>query len=98
YPLSGMNKGYKHAGYEVDHPIIPHGVSVAVTAPAVFRFTGPSNPQRHLAAAEVFGVDISNAKEESAGEVLSEALVEFLVRLGDQPRGIKALGYEKGDI
>lgn len=91
-------KGYKHAGYEVSHNLIPHGVSVAVTAPAVFRFTGPTNPQRHLAAAEVFGVDISNAKEESAGEILGDALAKFLVGLGDQPRGIKALGYEKSDI
>ncbi|KAF3933736.1 hypothetical protein ABW19_dt0205569 [Dactylella cylindrospora] len=98
YPLSGMNKGYKHSGYQVSHPLIPHGVSVAVTAPAVFKFTGPTNPQRHLAAAEIFGADISNAKEESAGEILSDALAKFLVELGDQPRGIKALGYENGDI
>ncbi|ANB13545.1 alcohol dehydrogenase ADH4 [Sugiyamaella lignohabitans] len=27
YPLSSQNKGYKHYGYEVDHPIIPHGVT-----------------------------------------------------------------------
>ncbi|RMZ68316.1 ADH4-alcohol dehydrogenase IV [Pyrenophora seminiperda CCB06] len=95
YPISGQNPGYKHAGYEVDHTIIPHGVSVAVTAPAVFKFTGASNPERHLAAAEAFGVDISNVKAESAGEVLSEALAEFLIKLGDQPRGLKALGFGK---
>lgn len=93
YPISGQNPGYKHKGYAVDSPIIPHGVSVAVTAPAVFKFTGASNPDRHLAAAEAFGKDISNAKKESAGEILSEALAEFLVKLGDQPRGLKALGF-----
>lgn len=93
YPISGQNPGYKHAGYEVDSPIIPHGVSVAVTAPAVFKFTGASNPERHLQAAECFGVDISNVKKESAGEVLSEALAEFLAKLGDQPRGLKQLGF-----
>jgi len=93
YPVSGQNPGYKHAGYEVDSPIIPHGVSVAVTAPAVFRFTGPSNPERHLAAAEAFGVDISNVKRESAGEVLAEALTQFLAELGDQPAGLKELGF-----
>ncbi|KAF2092503.1 Fe-containing alcohol dehydrogenase [Rhizodiscina lignyota] len=98
YPISGQNPGYKHAGYEVDSPIIPHGVSVAVTAPAVFRFTGPSNPERHLAAAECFGVDTSRVKAESAGEVLSEALSEFLVKLGDQPRGLKPLGFQKSHI
>jgi hydroxyacid-oxoacid transhydrogenase len=98
YPISGQNPGYKHEGYQVDTPIIPHGVSVAVTAPAVFRFTGASNPERHLAAAEAFGVDISNVKKESAGEVLGEALAEFLVKLGDQPRGLKALGFTKDHL
>ena len=98
YPISGQNPGYKHKGYVVDRPIIPHGVSVAVTAPSVFRFTGASNPERHLAAAEVFGIDISGVKRESAGEVLGEALAEFLVKLGDQPRGLKALGFQQGSI
>lgn len=93
YPISGQNSGYKHSGYEVDYPIIPHGVSVAVSAPAVFRFTGPSNPERHLAAAEAFGVDISNVRREDAGAVLADAIQEFLVKLGDQPRGLKDLGF-----
>ncbi|KAK6427961.1 hypothetical protein LTR95_015902 [Oleoguttula sp. CCFEE 5521] len=98
YPISSQNPGYKHKGYAVDTPIIPHGVSVAVTAPAVFAFTGASNPERHLAAAECFGVDISQVKAESAGEVLGEALAEFLVALGDQPRGLKALGFKREHI
>ncbi|KAJ8605023.1 hypothetical protein MRB53_041568 [Persea americana] len=98
YGISGQNPGYRHKGYVVDTPIIPHGVSVAVTAPAVFKFTGASNPERHLAAAECFGVDVSNVKKESAGEVLSEALAAFLVKLGDQPRGIKALGFGKEHV
>lgn len=94
YPISGQNPGYKHPGYVTDKPIIPHGVSVAVTSPSVFRFTAASNPDRHLAAAEAFGVDISNVKRESAGEVLAEALLKFLNKLGDQPRGLKALGFK----
>lgn len=98
YPISGQNPGYKHPGYAVESPIIPHGVSVAVTAPSVFKFTGASNPERHLAAAEAFGVDISNAKRESAGEVLGEAIADFLVKLGDQPRGLKEMGFEDKDV
>jgi hydroxyacid-oxoacid transhydrogenase len=93
YPISGQNPGYKHNGYNEDHDIIPHGVSVAVTAPAVFRFTAASNPDRHLEAARCFGVDVSNVKRESAGEVLGEAIAAFLVELGDQPRGLRALGF-----
>lgn len=100
YPISGTNPGgYAHPGYVVGgNPIIPHGVSVAVTAPAVFRFTGPSNPDRHLAAAEAFGVDVSQVKKESAGEVLGEALARFLSDLGDQPRGLKDLGFTREHI
>ena len=98
YPISGQNPGYKHPGYAVDSPIIPHGVSVAVTAPSVFRFTGASNPERHLAAAEAFGVDTSNVKRESAGEVLGEAVADFLVKMGDQPRGLRELGFKAEDV
>ncbi|KAI9926804.1 hypothetical protein ASPWEDRAFT_120799 [Aspergillus wentii DTO 134E9] len=98
YPISSQNPGYKHGGYAVPHPIIPHGVSVAVTAPAVFRFTAASNPDRHLAAAEAFGVDISNVKRENAGDVLGEAIADFLVKLGDQPRGLKDLGFKASDV
>ncbi len=100
YPISSQNPArYRHPGYEAaGGPLIPHGVSVAVTAPAVFRFTAPSNPERHLVAAEAFGVDVANVKRESAGEVLSEALANFLDKLGDQPRGLKALGFELGQI
>ncbi|ETS77755.1 hypothetical protein PFICI_09817 [Pestalotiopsis fici W106-1] len=98
YPISGQNPGYQHAGYEVNTPIIPHGVSVAVSAPAVFRFTGASNPERHLQAAEAFGVDISNVKREDAGAVLADALTQFLADLGDQPKGLKALGFDDSHI
>ena len=99
YPISSQNPaGYKHSGYVTGRPIIPHGVSVAVTAPAVFRFTAPSNPERHLIAAEAFGVDVSNVKKESAGEVLGEALERFLVELGGQPRGLNGLGFGGGDV
>jgi hydroxyacid-oxoacid transhydrogenase len=73
-------------------------VSVAVTAPSVFQFTAPADPDRHLEAAKVFGKDVSTAKREDAGEILSDAIREFLIGLGDQPRGIKAIGYERSDI
>ena len=64
----------------------------------MFAFTGAANPQRHLQAAAVFGRDISNAKEADAGAILSDAIREFLIKLGDQPRGIKEIGYERSDL
>lgn len=37
YPISGLNKTtakYTFPGYKVDHPLIPHGLSVCLTGPA----------------------------------------------------------------
>jgi len=81
YPISGLNKAYKQRGYNVDHPIIPHGVSVAITAPAVFSQTAAADPDRHLHAAALFGVNTANVKAADAGKILSEAIREFLHKL-----------------
>ncbi|KZF21118.1 NAD-dependent methanol dehydrogenase [Xylona heveae TC161] len=101
YPISGQNPArYTQPGYVVPQgqPLIPHGVSVAVTAPSVFRFTGPSNPDRHLAAAEALGVDISQVKKEDAGHVLADRLARFISDLGGQPKGLKDLGFDKTHV
>eukprot|EP00160_Parvularia_atlantis_P015685 Unigene4613_Nuclearia_a/m.14085 Unigene4613_Nuclearia_a/g.14085 ORF Unigene4613_Nuclearia_a/g.14085 Unigene4613_Nuclearia_a/m.14085 type:complete len:468 (+) Unigene4613_Nuclearia_a:76-1479(+) len=97
YPISGNNRAYRHKGYQVDHPLVPHGISVAITAPAVFRATAPADPERHLHVASMFGVDTSRVKAEDAGLILSDALRVFLKKLG-VPDGISALGYSAADI
>src|SRR6202012_2620651 len=59
YPVAGLVRSYRAPGYDaVDHAMIPHGVSVIVHAPAVFRFTASANPERHLKAAEVLGAKV----------------------------------------
>ena len=74
YPVSGMVRDFVPDGYPGDHPIIPHGMSVILNAPAVFRFTAAVNPQRHLYGAELMGVDIGDVADDDAGEVLAAAL------------------------
>ena len=59
YPVAGMVRDFKPAGYDVDHPMVPHGISVILHTPAVARFTAPVSPQRHLRAAAALGADLS---------------------------------------
>ena len=48
YPVSGMVKTYHSPGYPGDRPLVPHGVSVILNAPAVFRFTAQACPEAGL--------------------------------------------------
>jgi hydroxyacid-oxoacid transhydrogenase len=97
YPVSGMVRDYRPDGYEVDHAIVPHGTSVILNAPAVFRFTAGACPQRHLAAAEALGADIQGAREADAGAILADRIIHFMQRL-DMPAGLSAIGYSRSDI
>ena len=97
YPVSGRVKTYTAPGYAADHPLVPHGFSVILNAPAVFRFTGPSSPERHLQAAEALGVDVSTVKAADAGRVLADRITWFMQRL-NTPNGLAALGYTSSDI
>ncbi|PVU91472.1 hypothetical protein BB561_004378 [Smittium simulii] len=97
YPISGLNTSYFHPGYNKDHPIVPHGVSVAITAPAVFNYTGAAFPDRHIEVAQAFGADVSNVKKADAGRVVSDHITKFLMDLG-LPNGISAFGFSYSDI
>jgi hydroxyacid-oxoacid transhydrogenase len=97
YPVSGHVKSYRAPGYPGDHPLVPHGVSVILNAPAVFRFTAAANPTRHLQAAEALGANMTTAKAADAGRILADRITWFMERLG-VPNGLRAVGYTSADI
>jgi len=97
YPVSGHVASYHAPGYVVDHPLVPHGFSVILNAPAVFRFTAGANPERHLQAAEALGADVSRARASDAGRILSDRITWFMQRLA-VPNGLSAIGYSTSDI
>ncbi len=97
YPVSGMVRNYIPEGYPSDHPIIPHGMSVVLNAPAVFRFTASTNPELHLYAAGLMGVDTTHASPEEAGQLLSNAIVDLMRKTGI-PNGLSAVGYGSEDV
>ncbi len=96
YPVSGMVRSYIPEDYPDDHPIVPHGMSVILNAPAVFRYTAPTNPERHLHAARLMGADVSSAGPEDAGDILADAIIALLRRIG-VPNGLGAIGYTPQD-
>jgi hydroxyacid-oxoacid transhydrogenase len=97
YPVSGMVKSYCAPGYPEDHPLVPHGFSVILNAPAVFRFTAGACPQRHLQAAEALGCDITRRSPEDAGRILADRITWFMQKL-NVPCGLRAVGYTFSDI
>ncbi|XP_072897510.1 hydroxyacid-oxoacid transhydrogenase, mitochondrial isoform X3 [Hemitrygon akajei] len=97
YPVAGLVKTFKAKDYNVDHPLVPHGLSVVLTSPAVFTFTSPMCPERHLEAAEILGADTKNVKREDAGLALADTLRNFLFELHVED-GLSAVGYTNEDI
>jgi alcohol dehydrogenase class IV len=97
YSVAGLIRDYRPDGYPSEEAICPHGISVIVDAPSVFRLTAPTSPARHLEAAALLGANTGGAGEEDAGEVLAECIIGMM-RDTNMPNGISALGYDDSDI
>ena len=97
YPVSGMVREYCPEGYLSDHPLIPHGMAVTLNAPAVFRFTGQANPERHLFAAKLMGADVRDVDLKDAGELLAQVIIDLMRKTG-MPNGLSAVGFTPEDV
>ncbi|WP_210250005.1 hydroxyacid-oxoacid transhydrogenase [Labrys sp. KNU-23] len=94
YPLAGLKHSYSAPGYETNHNFVPHGFSVIVTSPAVFRFTYDAAPDKHIQAAELLNAGpIANPGPDS----LPDTLIRLMRAVG-APSGIAELGYGEEDI
>lgn len=97
YPVSALARDFIAPGYPDDHTLVPHGMSVILTAPAIFRWTAQANPERHLEAARLLGADIAGAGPDDAGEVLAGALVSLMKQV-HMPNGLNAVGITIDDL
>lgn len=95
YPIAGQVKDFHPAGYPSGESMVPHGMSVSLTAPEAFRFTFQASPERHVRAAELLspGADRPWDLSEFLPTVLSE-----LMRDIDIPNGVAAVGFDESDV
>lgn len=97
YAVAGLVRSFRPEGYPQDIPLVPHGMSVIVNAPAVFRLTAPACPDRHLAAAGWLGAKVGDATPDEAGDALAEHLVGMMRATG-MPNGLEGVGYAEDDV
>jgi alcohol dehydrogenase class IV len=97
YAVAGLVRDFRAPGYPQTEPMVPHGMSVIVNAPSVFRFTADACPERHLDGAAWLGADIRGAGPTDAGEILAGRL-ETLMRATGIPNGVAAVGYGEADV
>ncbi len=94
YPVAGLKHEYQPAGYPDDHPFVPHGHSVIVSAPAAFRYTYEAMPERHHHVAELLaGEPIADPGPDTLPDVLRR-----LMRDVGAPSGVAELGYTEDDV
>jgi hydroxyacid-oxoacid transhydrogenase len=94
YPIASVKHEYRPSGYPDDHPFVPHGHSVIVTAPAAFRFTYDAMPERHHHVAELLaGEPVSHPGPDTLPDVLRRLMQDV-----DAPRGVSEFGYGEDDI
>ena len=97
YSVAGMVKDFQPEGYPTIEPIVPHGMSVIVNSPSVFRKTSSLDPQRHREAADWLGADIGDVPDQETGDVLADQIIK-LMRATNMPNGLLGVGYEASDI
>jgi len=94
YPIAGLKHAYQPPGYPDDHPFVPHGHSVIVTAPAAFCFTYEAAPERHH---HVAGLLAGEPFADPGADTLPDVLRALMRDVG-APRGIAELGYDERDV
>jgi hydroxyacid-oxoacid transhydrogenase len=97
YPIAGLVKNFSPPDYPREEPIIPHGLSVVITAPSTFRWTYPTNPERHLRAAQLLGASVNGLTSAEMPEVLPRTLLSLMRDTGIS-NGLAALGYGEADV
>ncbi|MBT6273667.1 MAG: iron-containing alcohol dehydrogenase [Chromatiales bacterium] len=97
YGVTHLMREITTEAYPNPSPFVPHGISVIVNSPSVFRYTAPGAPERHLQAADYLGFDVSDAGLDDAGEVVATRIIAMM-RETDMPNGLGGVGFQLSDV
>ncbi len=97
YAVAGLVRDYRPAGWSADHPMVPHGLSVILNSPAVFRFTASACPDRHMTAAQAMGANTAGKPLAEAGNLLADRVIAMMRQTG-LPNGLSGVGYSADDL
>ena len=97
YAVSGLVRDWHVQGYPEGKVLLPHGMSVVLNNPSVWRATAPTHPARHLRCAEALGATTRGATPEDAGEILANRVIEMM-RATNMPNGIAELGFGEAQL
>ena len=97
YGVTHLMRDITTGDYPVQSPFIPHGISVIVSAPAIFRYAAEGAPERHLEAAASLKADMNGAGPDDAGEVVAGRIIDLMKQTG-MPNGLTDLGFGAGDV
>src|SRR5207249_2586501 len=78
YPIAGLARDFIPPDYPQEEPLIPHGLSVISTAPATFRWTFPTSPERHIQAAQLLGANVYGLTDAQARDALPNTLLSLM--------------------
>lgn len=101
YPISSKVRTFHPSGYSGSSKpsFVPHGLSVVLSAPAMFQWTAEADKQRHLRAAEFLGLNVVNRKADDAGRIIADGLREMLSPWAAFiPNGLADVGYKSSDV
>jgi len=96
YPIAGQAHDFHPDGYPTGNGgLVPHGMSVSLTAPEAFRFTFAAAPERHLRAAEL--LDPRAERTAEPADQLPAVLTALMRDIGIPP-GVAAVGLDESRV
>jgi alcohol dehydrogenase class IV len=97
YAVAGLAHDRDFSCVHYPPGLVPHGLSVIVNAPSVFRALAATAPSRHLEAARALGAEVRGADDADAGTILADTLLALMKTCG-APNGIGGVGFAERDL